>query len=694
MRSYSTLAATILLLFVSPVVLLAASGDLDRSFGVNGIASIQDRNPNALLAVQADNKVIVAGNCYTPPSGFSHFCVSRYLTNGSLDPSFGVGGRVDTLIGSESSSLQKIVVLPGGKILAVGFTTRTVQPLSEPYFYEFAIVRYNSDGSLDTTLDSDGIVTNAIMDYRGARGYDVAVQPDGKMVVAGVGSLSTSNFVVARFNVNGSLDTSFDGDGIWANHWESASGGAYSVAVQSDGKILVGGMGGLNYRFVLARFNSDGNLDGSFGAGGRVVFTGEFEFQGSNRMRQVDVLSNGKILVSGTTARFNWNYLSLSRFNPDGSFDTTFDGNGQLMTLMVQNSYQCDLGGVHVQPDGKLVVVANCTIDSAGQASVKARYLLNGALDQQFGKKGTLIENVPGSDYAVAVAGQPDGKLVFSTTRDNHPNLERYLNNGTRESDFDNDRISDVSVFRPSSGTWYLNKSAAGFSAIQFGSAGDRITPGDYDGDGLIDIGVFRDGVWFTLRSSDNAFVYTQFGQAGDVPVPADYDGDGRADIAVFRQGVWFIINSRDNTIRGEQFGQAGDKPVVGNFDDDLHADLAVFRDGWWYVNGSTTGFVATRFGFATDRPVPADYDSDGRTDLAVYRDGVWYLQQSFAGFSAIQFGNPSDQPAPADYDGDGRADIAVYREGAWYELRSTSGFQVVNFGLAGDILIPAAFLP
>jgi uncharacterized delta-60 repeat protein len=679
-----------LAILLTPIIVQGASGDRDRSYGVNGTAPIQNGDPNAFLAVQADNKVLVAGQCFVPEVNHSHFCVTRYLPNGSLDPSFGVGGRVRTVIGTESSSLQKVVVMPDGRIVAAGFTTLTQPPLNDPYFYQFAIVRYNPNGSLDTTLDGDGIVTNPIMGGRGARGYDVAVQPDGKIVVAGVGSLFNESFTAARFNPNGSLDTSFNGDGIWSTNW-GGSGGAYCIALQPDGKILVGGMGGTLYRFVLARLTADGEPDLTFGTTARVMFTGELEFQGANRMRQVDVLPDGRILVSGATDRFGWSYLSLSRFNPDGTFDTTFDGNGQLMTLMVADSYQCETSGIQIQPDGKFVAVAVCDIDGAGQAAVIARYLPNGVLDRQFGNKGTLVEGP--ANYILAVVAQPDGKLVVSTTLSNQPILARYLNNGTRESDFDNDRVADVSVFRPSTGSWYLANSTTGFSAVQFGLADDRIAPADFDGDGRIDVAVFRAGAWYLLRSSDNAFVYQPFGQGGDVPVPADYDGDGRADFAVFRQGIWYVLNSRDGSVRGEQFGQAGDRAVVGNFDGDLRADLAVYRNGNWYVNGSTSGFTATKFGIPSDRPVAADYDSDGKTDYAVYRDGTWYLQQSFAGFSAIQFGVPTDRPVPADYDGDGRADAAVYRDGAWYILGSTSGFRAVSFGAPEDIPVPSAFL-
>ena len=269
----------------------------------------------------------------------------------------------------------------------------------------------------------------------------------------------------------------------------------------------------------------------------------------------------------------------------------------------------------------------------------------------------------------------------------------------TTPFDFDGDGKSDISVFRPSSGVWYLNRSTQGFSATQFGLATDKLAPADYDGDGKTDIAVYRDGTWYLLRSTEG-FTAFQFGIAEDIPQPADFDGDGRAELAVYRpsNGTWYVFNLLNNQFSAVQFGIPTDKPVVGDYDGDNRADYAVYRpsEGIWYLLRSTQGFTATQFGIATDVPTPGDYDADGRLDIAVYRpsNGVWYLLRSSQGFMAFQWGISTDVPAPADYDGDGRTDLAVYRNGTWYLQQSTDGVSIQQFGLANDKPAPAAYLP
>ncbi|MEO8071976.1 MAG: FG-GAP-like repeat-containing protein [Acidobacteriota bacterium] len=269
--------------------------------------------------------------------------------------------------------------------------------------------------------------------------------------------------------------------------------------------------------------------------------------------------------------------------------------------------------------------------------------------------------------------------------------------------DFDGDGKSDISVFRPDNGVWYLNQSANGFTGLQFGIAADKIVPADYDGDGKTDLAVYRSGVWYLNRSS-SGFTGISFGDSNDIPQPADFDGDGKAELAVWRpsNGTWYVYNLATNQVAAAQFGAPTDKPVASDYNGDGKADFAVFRpsNGTWYIAKPTgtpsQNFDSIKFGESADKPVPADYDGDDKTDIAVFRpsNGTWYLLQSTNGFTGVQFGIPTDLPAAADYDGDGKADVSVFRNGIWYRLNSSNGaFYAEQFGTATDKPIQNAFV-
>ncbi|MCC6327758.1 MAG: VCBS repeat-containing protein [Acidobacteria bacterium] len=332
-------------------------------------------------------------------------------------------------------------------------------------------------------------------------------------------------------------------------------------------------------------------------------------------------------------------------------------------------------------------------------------HTINGVTPTQFGSKSWNVTWTAPAErvgklhfYAAGNGANSDS----SSSGDNIYTSSDSTLSGTAIANFDTDAKSDVSVFRPSTGTWYaLTTSPASFIARQFGQAGDVAVPGDYDGDGKTDNAVFRPSntTWY-VRHAGGGYSATQFGQAGDVPVPGDYDGDGKNDLAVWRptNGTWYVLGSVSG-FKARQFGQDGDKPAQGDFDADGISDLAVFRpsNGTWYRQLSKVpSFVVTQFGQTGDLPVPADYDGDGKSDISVFRpsNGIWYRITATEGFRFQAFGQSGDKPAPADYDGDGKTDLAVFRSGVFYIFGSDGPtFTSRNFGQAGDIPVASGYI-
>ncbi len=277
--------------------------------------------------------------------------------------------------------------------------------------------------------------------------------------------------------------------------------------------------------------------------------------------------------------------------------------------------------------------------------------------------------------------------------------------NSAKPFDFDGDGKTDISIFRPAVGEWWISRSSNSQTvAAQFGNGADKITSADFTGDGRTDIAFFRQntGEWFVLRSEDGSFFSFPFGTNGDIPVPADYDGDGKADVAVFRPSTatWFILRSGGG-ITITSFGTSEDKPVVADYDGDGRADIAIFRpsNGQWWLLRSTAGVIATTFGTGTDKPVPGDYTGDGKADIAFWRasNGFWFILRSEdSSFFSFPFGSSDDMPASGDYDGDGKFDAAVFRpsNSTWFINRTLSGVLITTFGSAGDIPVPSAFVP
>ena len=568
-----------------------ADGTLDTGFVPPsfGNAPIYD------LALQTDGKILVGGNTFGN--------ARRLNSNGASDITF-----------TGTTNYTAIESLPDGKVLIGGATLR----------------RHNSDGSLDTTLATvSGGTSPAI--------YKIALQPDGKIIING--SFTTVNGTnrgrIARLNADGTVDTSFNPPG-------GANADVFAVALQADGKMLVGGsftsFNSDTSKKYLARLNADGSLDTSFSP------------NLDSTVVALKIQPDGKILLGGSMSAVNGvSRRGIARINANGTLDTTFNvGTGTNGTVW----------GVAQQSDGKVIYVGEFTVTN-GTPTIGIGRLLNVSVTRS---------------------------VLFDFDGDNKADISVF-------------RASENKWY-------ILQSSNSAMLQVTFAVAGDVPAPADYDGDGKTDVGIFRPstGDWWYLSSISDAQVNVNWGQSGDIPRPSDFDGDGKTDFVLYRpsNSVWYRLSAtgQSSTLA---FGIAEDKPLIGDFDGDGKFDAAIFRPStgdWWYASSVLGGqFAVVHWGQAGDIPVPGDYDADGKTDFVVYRpsNGGWYILRSGEqNYTILQFGIAEDKPVAADYDGDGKADVAVWRPstGTWYLLQTTSGFGAVQWGTAGDIPTENAFIP
>ncbi len=319
----------------------------------------------------------------------------RLLNGGGLDPTFGIGGRVITDLGG-TDSLHAMAIQTDGKIVAVGGG--------------YDVVRYNPDGSLDTSFGGSGVVTNG---PPGAA-LGVAIQSDGKIVVVGVTSTPTTgdDFAVVRYNVNGSLDTSFGGKGTGIVTIDFATVDfGFAVAIQSDGKIVVAGVAGGN--FGMARLTVTGALDKTFDGDGKVVT----QFAGGGSMAfGVTIQQDGKIVLAGEAGGGGGvaGGMALARYKTNGNLDATFGSRGEV-TLGSLGLVEPTVGAiVAMQANGKIVVAGELSVGgNPGQAAL-VRLNTNGSLDNTFAGNGILATSLGGNGEARfnSIAVQSNGQIV------------------------------------------------------------------------------------------------------------------------------------------------------------------------------------------------------------------------------------------------------------------------------------------
>jgi uncharacterized delta-60 repeat protein len=396
----------------------ATDGDLDPTFGTGGMV-MTDLNRSTdianAVAVQADGKLVVVGQTYKDNDySDEDFVVTRYNTDGTLDNTFGSRGRVRTDFPGLAAVPSSVVIQADGKIVVAGGAF----PLFT-FAGNFEVVRYNRNGSLDTSFGAGGIVTTTFPE--GSYAFDVALQPDGKIIAAGTvfvdfnpGDQSDTDFALARYNPDGTPDATFGNGGQVMTDFVGMEDDAFSVLIQPDGKIVA--VGSANnaatfYDFAAARYLSNGTIDTTFGVGGKV--STDFGDQNFDRARSAALQPDGRIVAAGFAISQNGlsQNFAVARYTSNGVLDTTFSRDGKT---------QIDFGDccqsankVLLQSDGKIITVGYANTEDSDSDFLLARLSPRGSLDPNFGVGGkvrTSFGDLNGGANGAAL--QPDGKIV------------------------------------------------------------------------------------------------------------------------------------------------------------------------------------------------------------------------------------------------------------------------------------------
>lgn len=670
---------------------LNSNGFPDSAFGTNGMQTPPLATPfePTSIAIQSDEKIVVAG-ITKDENDYTYFSVIRLNTDGNFDNTFNGNGQVITdfefklppeRAGEDSAEFHNsyansIAIHTNGKIIAGGSAYNGMD-------FDFAVARYNTDGSPDSTFDNDGRQTTKVGSNDDV-GYALAIQSDGKIVLAGLADFgSNDRFAVVRYSVNGSPDNAFSGDGKQTVNIISNMLPGNSVAIQ-NGKIVVAGYtsNGNDNDFSVIRFNSNGSLDNSFDNDGKL--TTDFNSSEDNA-GSIAVQSDNKIVVAGVSET-TLPHFALTRYNVNGSLDNTFDNDGKLEGDYKQGN--TIFNSAAVQTDGKLVAAGQAWNGSNFDFAI-ARYKINGSPDSTFGQNGQLLTDFDGKDnYAYSVAIQTDGKILVAGNNDNINSkfaVARYNTDGTPDNTFSEDGkfiipmgFADIlnSVALQSDGKILLsgytftndNYDSVDFALARLNINGTPDSTFSEDGKQLTDFNASLDFASAVAVQSDDKIIVSGRSVLNKINnfSLARYNTDGSLDTS-------FSHDGKQNNVFGPDgyFGtclaiQTDNNILVGGFSETSSGSSSAFAVARYTTNGeldntfSDDGFQSTSLGSGLNIGRSIAVNTDGR----------------------IAIGGTNDNYAIVMYNGDG----------SYNNNFSNDGIEITNIGVRGSSIQSLTF--
>ncbi|MEP6948667.1 MAG: T9SS type A sorting domain-containing protein [Ginsengibacter sp.] len=554
------------------------------------------------IGIQADGKIVVGG--YASNGSDFDFAIARYSINGNLDNTFGTNGKQTTKIGSSDDFGYSLGIQNDGKIVLAGYTSVGTNN-------HFAVVRYNMNGNPDSTFNGNGRQTADVgSDIQ--IGNSAAIQSDGKIVVAGytMGDTGNNDFAVARFNTNGSPDNTFDNDGILTTDFTSSDDYAGSVAIQSDGKIVVAGYSNIYSpvnveHLAVSRYNQDGSLDNSFADDGKLD---EVSKQGYTVFNTAAIQADGKIVAAGLTWDGSNYDFAVARYNINGSPDSTFSDDGKLTTDFGARD---EAVSIAIQPDGKIVVAGN----SDTQFAI-ARYNTDGSPDNTFSDDGKLLVSMGFADACTSVGLQNDGRIVaagYTYIDGNYDSSEfaiaRFNTDGTPDNTFNGNgkqltNFGDYTDFASSMAIQADGKIVMAGRSYLYNN--DNFSLARYNIDGSLDTTFSHDGKQNNVFGPDDYFAESLAIQADGKIVVAGFSETSSGNSSAFAVARYETNGDLDNTFNDNGFQNT----LLGS-----HFNFGKS------VAISNTGAIAV--GGTNDNYAIVLYKNDGNPDTTFGRNGI-----------------------------------------------------------------------